>query len=250
MAETTKTLAQMRARAQTNADMDGGGTIAEADWNAQINDECRALYDKLITAFGLEFYKVAREITVSSGSETTDLTAALASGAEKGVLHVVSMDAQIDGKWREIYPLSNWSLRNEFQGTTGWEEGGVYYALEGPTGTTAHDGPTVRWFPVPDANHTVRLFYVPNFVDMDDDADTFDGINGWEQWVEYSVALWARIKTEDEVQETMAKLAMVEDRIAMASKRGRKRGVATRVKDVRAGRLPRRTGERGRWSRW
>ena len=230
----TRTLAQIRAEAQSTADLDGSSVISEADWNRRINVARRALYDTLIDANGEDLFKIGRTITVSSGSETTDITKTLTDAGELGVLHLISMDASIGGRWVDLKPLYDWTARNDYQDASGWSDSvPVCYGIEGRAGTNDTDGPTIRWFPTPTENQSVRVFYVPSLADLSNDSDKMDGINGWEEEVVLSVAIWARIKLEDEVGELMAERAAVHDRIHRAAKRTRDTGHAIRVSDVR-----------------
>lgn len=48
---------------------------------------------------------------------------------------------------------------------------------------TTGNGPVLRLAPVPVAVHTLRISYLPSFTDLALDADTFDGVAGYEDLV-------------------------------------------------------------------
>ena len=67
----------------------------------------------------------------------------------------------------------------------------------------AKDGVTL---PAPDtASHTIHVHYLKTFVDLEKAEEEFDGVNGWEDWALYGVAI--DLLTKEESLEQAAALA-------------------------------------------
>jgi hypothetical protein len=58
---------------------------------------------------------------------------------------------------------------------------------------------------IPMAGQTLRLFYVPKFTPFVLDADTMDGVNGWEEYIVVDAAMKALAKEESDVSVLMAR---------------------------------------------
>lgn len=50
--------------------------------------------------------------------------------------------------------------------------------------------------PAPGSNGTGRIWYIPTFTTMSDDADTLDGVNGWEEFVVVDACVKLRTKMD------------------------------------------------------
>lgn len=99
--------------------------------------------------------------------------------------------------------------------------------------------------PAHQPNLSIVVDYVPAYVDMVADADTFDGINGWEDGaVIWAARCMARKDADfDLVRALETELAEIKLRVqSLAPKRDMHR--ARRVKDVRGGRFPAWLGRR------
>ncbi len=94
----------------------------------------------------------------------------------------------------------------------------------------------VELLPAHQASVSVICDYVPVFTDLADDTTTFDGINGWEQYVVYFAAREMYSKDDElgKVKEQDQAMAAMAQRIGkLAPKRDAFR--AERVKNVRQG---------------
>jgi hypothetical protein len=60
-------------------------------------------------------------------------------------------------------------------------------------------GSNIVFEPSPSNNLSIRLTYVPRFTDLSSDTDTFDGINGWEDYVIIDAAIKMLAKEESDV---------------------------------------------------
>lgn len=89
-----------------------------------------------------------------------------------------------------------------------------------------------RWSErAPTAGYVVTMIYTPTLARMTAGSDTFDGVNGWEEWVILDACIKALNKEESDVQVIMAQRADVEAEItSMAA--DREAGWPSRIVDV------------------
>ena len=98
-------------------------------------------------------------------------------------------------------------------------------------------GATTVLLPTPDSG-TYYLVYVTCAPTLSSDATTVDGVNGWEKWIVYDVALDCRIKEESDISGILAAKAAIEKEMADAAAE-RSAGQPSRVVDTRTGRWDR-----------
>ena len=77
----------------------------------------------------------------------------------------------------------------------------------------------------------LRLYYIPQMPELVNDTDTFDGINGFEQYIVADVARKMLIKEESDPSAMMAEKAELKQRI-LGMGQNRNAGDANRIPDV------------------
>lgn len=204
----TVTLSQLRTDCRLFADQRHGGAtpfISDTEMNRLINLKTAELYDKLVAAGGHEFYaKDAAIYTISGISEYSlpdDFYQMLSLIAEWG-----SMDSEA------LTDLATLALAPQYTNYSLWGSGsGKAYRLRGKK---------VRLYPTPNTRTTLRINYVPCFVDMVEDDDEFDGVNGWDKLVALGVAIEMRMIEQNEYADLYALYTEQLDRVeAMAADR-------------------------------
>lgn len=90
--------------------------------------------------------------------------------------------------------------------------------------------------PMPSAQ-TVTIWYTPAITLMALDADTVDGVNGWEDWIVLDASIKCMMKEESDVSMLLAEKQGLEKRIKEMS-RNRDQGKPDRVTDVTGSRIP------------
>jgi glycogen debranching enzyme len=88
-----------------------------------------------------------------------------------------------------LFPIGSTRERNNFQNWQGYEQNWTRYSRKGYKLRASQ----VEFLPEPRTDVTCRIQYVPVYVDMVADGDTFDGINGWEKMVALGVAIEMRV---------------------------------------------------------
>lgn len=216
----TRSLAELRADAYKRADVEGASDRhPSTDVTRYVNQGIAELYDLLVEARGRSYYRKGGGHPLTTAANTTRY--ALPADFYRLIsVRVTNAGGDVLAPFRaEDEP----ALR-EAGASTDW-----------PTHYELQDG-YIELLPAHRAGSTVRLDYVPVATQLAADGDTFDGINGWE---EYVVAFAARCMAfRDEERELARDL---EGEMMRLTKRIQKLAPtrdtfrAERVKDVRGG---------------
>lgn len=219
-----KTLAYLRSRVRKAADMVNSKFVSDAEINEYINESAAELYDLLVAA-NVDYYNTTLAFSISSGS-----TYALPVDFYK----LRGLDINSSGEYIPVYNY-NYLERNLLQNITiGTYYSNVQYAIVGNN---------IEFLPAANAIGSYRLRYVPYFVEMDDDADTFDGKNGFEKYIIVDAAIECKDKEESDTSRLQsAKNALLQRIQAMALNRDY--GAADKVVDARSSQAWSRNGFR------
>ena len=208
MASGELTLLQLRDLSKQEADMVNSQFVSDSEWNRYINQSYFELYDLLISKYGDDYYIKNPPYTfVTDGVnylfalptdfyKLTGADLALSNTNDSWVtLHRFNMSD------RNRYAVPNFQ---SFYGITN-----MRYRLSGNN----------LWItPIPAANQTIRVWYVPRMVELSADGDVADGVSGWLEYVVVDAAIKAKDKQESDVSVLMARKAALISRIeAMGS---------------------------------
>lgn len=200
------TLLQVRTEVRQRTHYENSGFVTDTELNGWINRSAKELYDLLVTTF--EAYNLSNaDSAIASGN-----TFAVPADFYKllGVDYIVALPDQL-----QALPRIGWQERN-----------GSRYGYD-LRGSNVHILP-YSWA----AGRTFRLSYVPVLATLAADGDSFDGIDGYEEYVILDVCLKILAKAErDGTSFAQAKAAMKE-RI-QASAHNRDAGEPPHVADVR-----------------
>lgn len=191
-------LSTLRTRARQRADMEDSEFVTDSELNTYINSSYKELYDLLVSKIEQWFVSDPVEFTLSTSDAGKK---ALASDFYK----LEGVDQSIGGRWREVRPF-NFNARNRQ---------GLVDRLHGFHTTVRYRvvGSDLRFSPADMATGTFRYWYTPIATEMSDDADTMDGVNGWEEYVIVDAARKMLIKEESDISAVMAELASLTNRI-------------------------------------
>ena len=196
--------------------------IPKATWIEWANAAYQELYDKLIEAYG-EDYFVASEQTITT--DGTNSTFALADDFYKllGVDYLVNANAGVAGRitiWRY-----NFAERNQYSLPN----------LAAPGRTVLRyriQGSNIAFLPRPPVSgQTLYLTYAPLLTLLSADGDTFTLGNGWEEWIKAAVAAKALGKEESDMTPALSLLQRQEERLTTI-KEGRDVGAPCTTTDV------------------
>ena len=213
------TLTTLQQRVQRRVNLEGATTfLTTAELTDNINESIAHCYDLVRKAFGDDYYRAAYSFSVTSGVSSYALPA--------DFLDVISVDIQLSPT--SIISAKRYTERerNIYRWfPTGWVFGQpVFYRLVGGN---------INFIPNPSGPFTITVNYVPAATKLVNGSDTFDGINGWEEFVVLDAAIKCAIKDQryDLVQILQGERARQEQRILDLAPE-RNAGEAERVQDV------------------
>lgn len=211
----TATLANLRQRAQQRADQENSTLCSTAEWNQWINDGWRELYEALI-GWGQEYYLSSAPYMTTVGVDTYALPADF--WRARGV------DALVGGETLSLRSFM-FEERNRYKLSGTWRRGeAIYYRLRGSN---------IAFIPAPTVATTITLWYYPTPVTLVNDADTIDGVVGWDDFVVLHAARKAAVKEEslELAAELLSELQAQKQRIQDGAP-PRDAGYPERVQDV------------------
>lgn len=186
---TVRTLAQLRTEVLQRADIDSSTDFVDVSVGGEvdryINESIRELFDLLVESAGQEFYITTDTVTMDgSGSVTLP--------SDFYLMKMVSYQESSTSN----YPLEPITLRETWrtQESAAWYRGyphrrDIRYRIQGDfSGTDGAHVQSLHYFPA-SSTGTLLLHYVPQPPTLDEDADTWDGFNGWEEYVIIDAAL-------------------------------------------------------------
>ena len=173
------TLGEMKTRTRELADMQTSNQaqafVTDAELVRHLNRGVKQLYQKLIIARGDEYY---------AKSTTFPSVAQQANYALPADFMQLLMLAVTDGQLVIPVPkftMKQWADLRYLQNVTSNDMSVFRYRIVGPN-IEVRPQPT-------SAQYTFTMYYLPAATSLALDADTFDGINGWEDWACYNAAI-------------------------------------------------------------
>lgn len=195
------TLTQFIERCRERADMERSRFISDAELTRYINSSIQELYDLLIASRGENYYITSSSFSTNSGTDTYSLPA--------GMLKVMGVD--LVKNTNEAYTLKafRWQERNQNRSP--------YYFNSSVNLKYQIRGNDIVFSPIPTDSNTIKLWYVPAFQTLSGGSDSFDGINGWEEYVVIDCAIKMKSKEESPVDELVMAKNDMKARILQAS---------------------------------
>jgi len=203
------TFIEMKTRARQRADMENSTFIKESELNFYINDSLAELYDILVQKFGANYYLKQFTITTAPGVLEYDLPVDFykINGVD---LVRGNSDSNLTLKPFMFIERNSRTFFDNYR-----------YRL---LGNKIH-------FLDPDASREILVWYVPISERLVLDTDTFDGINGYEEYVIIDAAIKMKEKEESDIQGLLVSKQMMNKRIEEAAE-NRDEGSSDRVTDV------------------
>jgi hypothetical protein len=190
------TVGQLATRIRERADMVNSTFITEPELRGYISASYAELYDVLVKS-GLAYHEKQHDYTTDSGA-----TYALPSDYYGTIGVDYHQDASRWVSLPELMPQE----RNRHQ------ELGTGQALG-----FRIVGQSLVLLPTPPAGQEYRLIYVPCAVDLDSDAQTIDGVNGWEEYIVWDSVVKCLAKEESSTQTAERNRQRVLERIEEAA---------------------------------
>lgn len=218
----TVTLASLRTQVRQRADMEHSGFVSDSELNTYINQSIAELYDLLVTKYGNDYYLASPYMfTTNTADDRYPLPA--------DFLKLAGVDLVISADYRIALKPFMFQERNRLQNF-----GGIYDTLGRSNIRYRVEANEIVISPKPDGAVSLWVWYVPCSPLLVNDSDTFDGFNGWEEYVVIDAAIKAAQKEESDVQVLFAQKAAMMKRIEEAAE-NRDQGATQRVIDVYRG---------------
>lgn len=215
----SRTLGQMRSDVRLRADLVGNQFVTDSELNEYINQSIAELYDLLVESRGQEYYITTQTITTSANTEYYALPAD----------HYTTIYVELEyGGTRARLGSYSMHERARLIGSTP-----AFVATPRAFRLAAGN---VSFLPVPDGVYTIRHFYVPACARLVSDSDTFDGVDGWEEYAIWRTVAYVQQKEQLDPSLSLGFVAQLKDRISgLAPFRAQQN--TERVTDVYAGYL-------------
>lgn len=191
----TRTLLQLRTDVRQRADLVSSTFITDAELTEYINGSIADLFDRLVASRGMDYYEKVPpySFTTVGGTSLYSLPA--------DFYQLILCEATI-GSY--TVPLQPFALVERGRLSQQPVQGGL----------------------------VVTVRYVPTCPRLVNDSDTFDGFNGWEEFVILDAALKCREKEETDATDFQARLARMVQRLDRMAP-DRDAGMGQRFTDVR-----------------
>lgn len=159
------TLGEALTRIYRRADLESAtDRFPRAEVVDEYNESLAALYDRMLRARGPDYFEKSAVITTDGVAMSFDLPA--------DFLELLSVELTANGKAGRLRAYDR-EQRPDIGVATG-------FLLRGKSATSPSD--TIELLPLVASGARVEVFYVPSAPKLVLDADTFDGVSGWEEY--------------------------------------------------------------------
>lgn len=206
-----KTLQQIRLMAQQKADRVNSKFVTLPEWNSFINQAAFELYDLLMNVYEDYFVKAPFTFQTDGTTIQYNLNTLIPDffklqGVDCGLgttsnAWVTLKKFDFISRNRYVYP----SITSTFLGVFNLR----YRIMGGP-----YPNPTTLMFiPTPSAGQFIRIWYYPRMLQLLQETDILDSMNGWDQYVIVRAAKYALDKEESDTGPLSEELLYLKGRI-------------------------------------
>lgn len=211
----TRTLAQLRARARVLADAVTSTNTSDAEANVEVNEAIAELWDMQCKADPTRHMRRI-VLTASSGVRSYDFADAAAfSPTAADFMSIVGV--KYIGQDNEEEPLSRYDFHDDAPPRFRpmqypFSSGALVRYDVRYSGATGADARLV-FDADPEVGARYAVYYLRAAPSLTLDADAFDGVNGWDEWVALRVAVTIREREETDTSGLERRLAQARERI-------------------------------------
>lgn len=164
--------------------MEGSDFVTDSELVGYINNSIAELHDLLVATYGPDYYVENYAFTTTASTENYALPA--------NFYKLKGVDVLLSGnQYYSLRPF-NFNERNRDQDVT-------WGLLAGPTIRYRLVGTNLKFSPAPDSGYNVRLWYIPLPTQLVLDADIYNDINSYAEYVITDVAIKMLQKEESDV---------------------------------------------------
>ena len=215
------TLSELRTLAKQYADMVNSNFVTDSEWNSYINLAYFELYDILVQKYGDDYF------VASPYSFTTDGSTQLYT-LPSDLYKFLGLDLQLGGTADSFVTIRPFMFgeRNRYA-TPNFQS---FYGITNLRYRLA--GGKLFLTPIPAANQTLRIWYIPRLTELSSDSSTVDGVSGWQEYIVLDAAEKALRKQELDVSVFLVQKQALIQRIEAAAE-GRDAGNPQTITDSR-----------------
>lgn len=178
------TLAQLKERARQRSDMENSNFVSDAELTSYINSSVAELHDLLIGAYGEDYF--LSEDTFSTVAGTADY--ALPDDFYK----LRGVDISLNGSDYITAKKFNFNERNRNTDVTWGTRSAPHFRYR-------LMGSNIKFSPVPQSAASIKIWYVPTATALTVDADQYDDLNQYSEYVVVDAAIKMLQKEESDV---------------------------------------------------
>jgi hypothetical protein len=186
----TRTLALLEADVRWQADREGTALRNQSAQVRRAINQSIAEFREAVSESGDPYFLTKSQGSLSVGPTSPYHFALLdLSALSPAHLRVYGFDVNVNGFWRSLDPAM-FRERNDVQVM---QPGGSSIPLQ----FFQFDRTSVGYAPASSSAYDYLLWYLPVHADLTADADTFDGMNGWEDWVVFNAVSRLLLRDRD-----------------------------------------------------
>jgi hypothetical protein len=194
------TLTKLTTRVQQRAGMEFASSAAIIDSGEitdNINEGIAELYSLFSDTSGQPYYLESTTFQTTSSTDTYAIGTGLAINVAD-FYKPRGFDVQFGQNIVVTARPFMWAERNRYRLFSGWSYNWpVAYRMLGKSSTVAQSpNDSVKFIPAPQGAFTITMWYTPTPPVLVAGGDTFDGVNGWEEYVVLSAATKLLVKQE------------------------------------------------------
>lgn len=165
-----------------------------------VNQSLAELIDILRSHFGQEYHRKSHAIDIESGTEAYPLPSDF----------LALLYAELETSSTETRRIFPYNIHNASHARTLPGLDPIFYRI-GQRGTS--NARMIDFLPPPTGDNTVNIYYIPVAPQLVNDDDTFDAVNGWEDYIVWDVVAALLNKEESDMSYAIGKRESVKHRI-------------------------------------
>lgn len=219
------TLLDLRTQARQRADIETSKHVKDLELNIYINNSIAELYDLICQKYGDDYFAASSVFSTAAGDTSYPLPSDFYKLLGVDLLRSGS-DPGNASDWYTVkrFEFHERNRQNDALLRQPFGEPGFRYRLFGTNLILDSD---------PGGPYTLRVWYVPLPAQLSSDTDTFDGFNGWQEFVVVDAAIKALEKEESPTDALQMRKQMLINRIESAAG-NRDANFSARISDTRA----------------
>ena len=198
----TITLSELRTEIRQLVNIENSQHIKDPELTTYINAGIAELYDLLVKKYGADYFMENASFSLVKDQDTYDLPT--------NFFKLKGVDLSLDSSRVVALEQFTFAERNVNKN---------YNGILNPNIKTKYrlSGNKIIFSPVPKEVKEIKLWYVPHSVKLVNGTDTFNGYNGWEDYVIIYAAIRCKIKREESINELMELKGEIKQNIESAS---------------------------------